>query len=176
MNLLVDFGGRCCLGSQYKLDEERASDVDDGSVTAKSNNSSSRDEACNDDLAKELSEIIIDDSFQLSSGADNDDLNSIDDSRKKLTKNNVVEQVEKKGNEKNRRRSCIYTKIYQPSEEEKSSMNRLGETMKQSFPVSSKVVSTNQLFGVEGSNKNLFYLYTILILSLYFCDMISTLL
>lgn len=153
MNLLVDFGGRCCLGSQYKLDEERVSDEDDGSVTAKSNNSSSRDEACDDDLAKELSEINIDDSFQISSGEDNEDLNSIDDDRKITTKNNVIGHEEKKSNGKNRRRSCIYTKIYKPSEEEKSSMNRLGETMKLSFPMSSKVVSTYRLLGLRNPTK-----------------------
>ncbi len=146
MNLLVDFGGRCCLGSQYKPDEGRVSDVEDGSATAKSNNSSSSDSACDDQLTKEFSEINIDDSFQTSLEENNEDLNSIVDNKQLFKKNTVNGHEEKKGNRrqvKNRRRSCVYTKIYKPSGEERDSMNRLGETMKLSFPLSSKVVSNN---------------------------------
>jgi hypothetical protein len=157
MNLLVDFGGRCCLGSQYKPDEGRVSEGKDGFVSAKSINSTSSDGACDDHLTKELSEINIDDSFQISSEEDNDDLDSIGDDKQFSKKNNNVNgREEKEGNGRqvqNRRRSCVYTKIYKPSEEERDNMNRLGETMKLAIPLSSKVVSNNCHIVVDESDK-----------------------
>lgn len=145
MDLLVDFGGRCCLGSQSKSDEGRGSEAADGSNVEKNSIRSLRDEPCHDDLAKELSEINIDDSFQIFSNNDDDedDMSSVDDEKKH---NNTLDggaalKTPKRRQVENRRRSCVYMKNYKPSKDERDEIDRLGETLKVAFPSSSKVVS-----------------------------------
>lgn len=138
LELLVDFGGRCCGsddGSYRRSEAENEADTDDSIKS----NSDRRKEIALDDLDKELADITIDESFNFNS--DDDTVENDDDEKRQVENMNFSFPKKKLNGEsdlndclarstKPHRGSCIYKQNYKPSENELREIEKLVENLK----------------------------------------------
>lgn len=138
LELLVDFGGRCCGSDDGSYRRSEAENEDDTDDSIKSNADKRKDIAL-DDLDKELADITIDESFNFNS--DDETVENDDDEKRHVENNNFPFSKKKKNGEsdlnnclarstKSHRGSCIYKQNYKPSDNELKEIEKLAENLK----------------------------------------------